>query len=141
MEAKICPDGSAVGRTGPRCEFAKCPDVTTPPVPLPTSSESGTVKGRVTLSPVCPVERMPPEPSCAPKPYQTKIEVFLSDGTELVKTVQSQSDGSFTFTIPYGEYNIEAGRGKMYPRCSPVQLSLKTPNPPSVNISCDTGIR
>jgi hypothetical protein len=24
-EAKICPDGSAVGRTGPDCEFAPCP--------------------------------------------------------------------------------------------------------------------
>lgn len=26
-EAKICPDGSAVGRTGPNCEFAPCPAV------------------------------------------------------------------------------------------------------------------
>lgn len=26
MEAKICSDGSAVGRSGPKCEFAKCPD-------------------------------------------------------------------------------------------------------------------
>ncbi len=25
MEAKLCPDGSAVGRTGPKCEFAACP--------------------------------------------------------------------------------------------------------------------
>jgi hypothetical protein len=25
MEAKICPDGSAVGRQGPNCEFAACP--------------------------------------------------------------------------------------------------------------------
>ena len=25
MEAKICPDGSAVGRSGPNCEFAACP--------------------------------------------------------------------------------------------------------------------
>ena len=25
-EAKICPDGSAVGRTGPNCEFALCPE-------------------------------------------------------------------------------------------------------------------
>lgn len=24
-DAKICPDGSAVGRTGPNCEFAECP--------------------------------------------------------------------------------------------------------------------
>lgn len=25
LEAKICPDGTAVGRTGPNCEFAQCP--------------------------------------------------------------------------------------------------------------------
>ncbi len=25
-EAKICSDGSAVGRSGPNCEFEKCPD-------------------------------------------------------------------------------------------------------------------
>jgi hypothetical protein len=25
LEAKICPDGSAVGRVGPNCEFAECP--------------------------------------------------------------------------------------------------------------------
>ncbi len=25
QEAKICPDGTAVGRTGPNCEFARCP--------------------------------------------------------------------------------------------------------------------
>lgn len=29
MEAMICPDGSAVGRTGPNCEFAACPAPTT----------------------------------------------------------------------------------------------------------------
>lgn len=27
-EAKICPDGSAVGRTGPNCEFSPCPPFT-----------------------------------------------------------------------------------------------------------------
>jgi len=27
QEAKVCPDGSAVGRTGPNCEFAQCPNV------------------------------------------------------------------------------------------------------------------
>ncbi len=27
-EAKICPDGSSVGRTGPNCEFAECAAVT-----------------------------------------------------------------------------------------------------------------
>ena len=37
MEAKICPDGSAVGRTGPNCEFAACPVATSTP-PAPTSA-------------------------------------------------------------------------------------------------------
>jgi hypothetical protein len=27
MEVKLCPDGSYVGRTGPNCEFAKCPGI------------------------------------------------------------------------------------------------------------------
>ncbi|MDO8593067.1 MAG: hypothetical protein Q7R92_04870 [bacterium] len=27
MEAKLCPDGSSVGRTGPNCQFAACPEV------------------------------------------------------------------------------------------------------------------
>ncbi|HEY9480731.1 MAG TPA: hypothetical protein VIR98_00690 [Candidatus Paceibacterota bacterium] len=33
MDAKLCPDGSYVGRQGPNCEFAQCPG---------TSSSSGT---------------------------------------------------------------------------------------------------
>lgn len=28
MEAKVCPDGSSVGRTGPNCEFEACPGET-----------------------------------------------------------------------------------------------------------------
>lgn len=32
LEAKVCPDGSTVGRTGPNCEFAICP--------TPTSDET-----------------------------------------------------------------------------------------------------
>ena len=26
MEAKVCPDGTSVGRTGPNCEFSPCPE-------------------------------------------------------------------------------------------------------------------
>lgn len=36
MDAKICPDGSAVGRSGPKCEFDPCPtpkSVSTSPLP------------------------------------------------------------------------------------------------------------
>lgn len=30
MDAKMCPDGSAVGRSGPTCSFAACPGVEVP---------------------------------------------------------------------------------------------------------------
>ncbi len=36
QEAKLCPDGSSVGRTGPNCEFAQCPEIITiQPSPTP----------------------------------------------------------------------------------------------------------
>src|SRR4051812_7511162 len=49
-DAKICPDGSSVGRTGPSCTFSECPipkpqpiieATTTPPTPPSQSSTSG----------------------------------------------------------------------------------------------------
>lgn len=30
MDAKICPDGSSVGRIAPMCEFAECPEIVDP---------------------------------------------------------------------------------------------------------------
>jgi hypothetical protein len=44
QEAKICPDGSGVGRTGPNCEFAACPTpvvaTSTTPTPTPVSTSA-----------------------------------------------------------------------------------------------------
>lgn len=36
LEARICPDGTAVGRTGPNCEFAACPNENGQSVGAPT---------------------------------------------------------------------------------------------------------
>ena len=43
LEAKLCPDGSSVGREGPNCEFAACPatpsaENSEPPTSSPTGS-------------------------------------------------------------------------------------------------------
>ncbi len=40
MEAKVCPDGSAVGRTGPNCEFAPCPTPIEGQTNLPTATSA-----------------------------------------------------------------------------------------------------
>lgn len=236
MEAKLCPDGTAVGRTGPNCEFTACPDVVPAPTPVATAGDitlsigqkgkvgdieitmnsivqdsrcpvgvkciwagevkanvtlrsllkieskvvssidkpysfdgysisitditrgeyrvtfhiekevtqvsvsSGVISGVVTLSPICPVERVPLESQCAPKPYQTKVEVFSSESGKLVKSIQSGSDGIFSVTLPLGFYKIEAGTGTVHPSCSPVAIHLQTVTA-TADISCDTGIR
>lgn len=239
QEARLCPDGSYVGRTGPQCEFAACPGAVTSTVGdivlgigqkgnfgglsitvnsiaqdsrcpkdvvciwagtveanvtlvdasrsetrkialmavpynfdgydismtsvVPTRASTqqiapsdyqitfhiekaavvaglGTLTGSVTLSPICPVERIPPDPNCAPKPYATKIEA-LDSNNKIIKTTQSQSDGSFTFTLPAGDYTIQAAGASVYPRCSPVTVTIKPAVTVQADISCDTGIR
>lgn len=45
MDAKICPDGSAVGRQGPNCEFAPCPGETGS-----SSSQDSTSDGTISFT-------------------------------------------------------------------------------------------
>lgn len=47
MEAKVCPDGSAVGRQGPNCEFAACPETINP---VPTTSVPAASNGSVQIA-------------------------------------------------------------------------------------------
>lgn len=65
-EAKICPDGSSVGRVGPNCEFATCPISTPTATPienlLPTASPSASP----TVAPVATPTIAPPPPPPPP---------------------------------------------------------------------------
>lgn len=133
MEAKLCPDGSYVSRTGPNCEFTLCPETTT--------SGKGGITGKVTLSPTCPVMRIPPDPNCAPKFYSTSINIMKSGSTKIIKTIQSNSSGIFSVDLNAGSYILEAQGGNMLPRCGETSAEVKSGQYASVEISCDTGIR
>lgn len=78
-DALICPDGTAVGRTGPNCEFAPCPTPTeTPTGGTQTAGQSGPVLvvakinqevqalGRVGITPLTVLEdsRCPVDVQC-----------------------------------------------------------------------------
>ena len=133
MEAKICPDGSAVGRTGPKCEFAECPKG---PV---VKKETGTLTGQVTLSPTCPVERVPPDPACAPRPYPALVDV--SGANNFILEVHANTDGVFLMKLPLGLYQISIRQGSLYPRCDSKNVSITVNSTTTANISCDSGIR
>lgn len=136
QEAKLCPDGSAVGRTGPNCEFASCPGI--PPTP---TEGKGIVMGTVTLGPTCPVERIPPDPQCADKPFQGIIEVRMSGKTKIVATTQSDSKGAFQIGLSPGEYDLNAKSGAVFPSCSARTVTIESGKTVTLNLSCDSGIR
>jgi hypothetical protein len=48
-QAKICPDGSSVGRTGPNCQFAECPVVSSYTWGFVGTEASGTPMTAVSL--------------------------------------------------------------------------------------------
>src|SRR3989344_9360658 len=112
-EAMICPDGSAVGREGPNCEFAACPDIT----------GYGTIQGRVTLSPTCPVETLPPDPSCAPRAYSTIVSVKNLSG-DVVGSIPTDENGYYSIKVKPGTYDVVASSGDPLPLCDSVRITL-----------------
>lgn len=46
MEAKICPDGSSVGRVGPNCEFSPCPTTTQTQNETSSSGQTNKAEGK-----------------------------------------------------------------------------------------------
>ena len=145
MEAKLCPDGSAVGRTGPNCEFAECPTETA------TSTTTGGggilpynsgVRGTVLLGPTCPVQRIPPDPQCADKPYATNIAVYKAGGSTALTTGKSDATGAFEFALPPGSYTLViSGATMSLPRCNDTNVTVLPNAYATADISCDTGIR
>lgn len=99
------------------------------------------VRGIVMLGPTCPVERIPPDPACADKPFATTITVHRSGASATFAKGESDASGRFSISLPPGEYTLSAGSGSMLPRCAPTDASVGSTGYTSVSISCDTGIR
>ena len=116
-----------------------------PPTSLPSPSEIGQktgIGGVATAGPVCPVEKTPPDPACAPRPVDGAVLVFNdAAGTEVARTTTA-GDGTFFAELPAGVYVVTP---------QPANGLLGTPGPQSVTVTdgvtahldlaYDTGIR
>ena len=104
--------------------------------------ESGVVVSGVALAgPVCPVERNPPDPECAPRPVVGATLLAIEDsGEEAAST--TDANGEFSFVLPPGHYEIVA---------QPADGLMGIPPPIEVDVAAaaidlgvlmyDTGIR
>ncbi|MCX6761074.1 MAG: hypothetical protein NTZ84_03175 [Candidatus Nealsonbacteria bacterium] len=129
MEAKICPDGSAVGRIGLNCEFAPCPDLKT-----------GLLKGKVTIGPLCPVE---PCPITVPNPYTSRKIILQNQTGEFFKLILLKEDGSFETEIGVGIYTLNLSDCNFLGcnRSLPKTVTIEAGKTTGVEIDIDTGIR
>jgi len=90
------------------------------------------IDGRVSLGPVCPVER---EDSPCPTPPGAFAggEAVATNGSDEVRAPVG-SDGTFRLDLPAGQWQVSATLGMS---CTPVTVSASG----DALIECDTGIR
>ena len=106
-----------------------------------SNAEMGTVHLRVLLSPICPVERNPPDPACAPKPYKTTITILKALTNTPYKNYVTDASGNLTFLIDPGAYILHSESTSSLPYCADLRIEVLANKPQSVVINCDTGIR
>jgi hypothetical protein len=100
------------------------------------------IRGTVLLGPTCPVERDPPDPNCADKPFKTSLALLKLDGST-VKTFSSNDKGEFSVEVQPGEYMIRSAiAANVLPYCSSNgNIKVGRGAYTTAHISCDSGIR
>lgn len=114
------------------------------PGATPPGAATVHLSGRATAGPVCPVERVPPDPACAPRPVPNATLIVTTAAGVAVSQVRTAADGSFSFDVPDGRYRLvpQAVQGLMGGG-QPIDFTVRVgePPPPPLNVSYDTGIR
>ena len=109
--------------------------------PNPGGLQTSGIEGKITIGPTCPVERVPPDPNCADKPYQATIIVKTADEQKEISSFSSDKDGKFKVKLIPGTYVLVPVRNNTYPQASSQKVIVKVNNFTQVNISFDSGIR
>ena len=172
QEGKICPDGSVVGRTGPNCEFSPCPQTCgeCPLVVSPSPNfcndgvivageknecgclgppqcvpKDGFLEGRVTIGPLCPVERNPPDPTCQPttETYAAwPIAVWTSDKKAIVAQIAPSLNGTYKIALSTGDYVVDFEKQQTFGNNNlPANITINSAEITTLNIDIDTGMR
>lgn len=110
------------------------------------TQETGYLEGVISIGPICPVERVPPDPTCLPTAETYKaypVSIFTSDGKRKIIQLNPSLDGSFSTELPPGNYLVILERAQNFIGGSnlPVEVSISTQDKTLLNINIDTGIR
>lgn len=99
------------------------------------------IYGVATIGPTCPVEREPPEPACADRPFEGRLEVRRLDGG-VVGVFSPDAQGRFNVSLQPGEYALRAAGDAHLPTCASAEpIRVLAGAWTRVVVACDSGIR
>ncbi len=108
---------------------------------------SGMLKGKISIGPLCPVERIPPDPACLPTMETYKawaIAVWTINKKSKLATLNPKLDGTYQIELPSGDYSIDFDVAHTHTIGSsnlPAIISIANRDTTVFNINIDTGIR
>lgn len=108
------------------------------------TSEKGFLEGKVTIGPLCPVERYPPDPRCQPTEETYKawpIAVYTPDKNTKVAQVEPLVNGTYKIELPAGEYTVDLEKQHMFGKNLPATVIINKGETTTLDINIDTGIR
>jgi hypothetical protein len=104
---------------------------------------AGNLEGKVSIGPICPVERE--GQPCPPPPEAfaaRKVLVFDAHRSRLLETVSIDSQGLYRVSLKPGEYVVDINRiGIDFSKTVPRSIRIVSGETTTLDISIDTGIR
>ena len=110
-----------------------------------TGHPQGYLQGTVSIGPLCPVERNPPDPNCLPTQATFDahpVWVWDSGHNNKIQRLMPDPNGNFNATLDEGAYvadlDAHAGVGSSN---LPAAVAIKAGQATTLDVSIDTGIR
>lgn len=113
-----------------------------PTDPTVATGPRGRLAGLVTIGPFCPVTTTQPCPTPASAYLERKVLVYNEAGTQLLFTVDIDTQGAYLISLQPGRYYVDVKKSGLdhtsdVPKVVTIEKNLTTP----LNINIDTGIR
>ena len=103
-------------------------------------AQFGYLQGHVSIGPLCPVERNPPDPNCMPTAETYKAYPFgvYTDLGSKAGEFAADADGNYSVRLRIGEYEVRQASGiQKYSK----KIKIESGKTSALDIELDTGIR